>query len=221
MKRYPKILSVYLLLMFFFITLTAVAFAQQSEVAVITKNNVKDMLEKANKGDQAALKALSKFSIFDPKKVAEKVNGVRVYAGQTKTVDFGDGSAITLDYQITSGGTQIPAYYTWEGDYVHAIAMHKWFLLGVEVGRYELHFIYDPNGNNPILKEKWDIGSAIYGNQVNPLGTDVLTDVGPYAVGVTGRGIWSTNMGASQTVKINAYGYFDPSLNWAEEWIYY
>jgi hypothetical protein len=99
------------------------------------------MLEKANKGDQAAIKALSKFSIFDSKKVAEKVNGVRVYAGQTKTIDFGDGSAITLDYQITSGGTQIPAYYTWEGDYVHAIAMHKWFLLGVEVGRYELHFI--------------------------------------------------------------------------------
>jgi uncharacterized protein YdeI (BOF family) len=222
MKCYSKFITILLLIMFL-MACSTVAFAQPNENAKITKENVKEMLEQAKKGNEKAIQALSKLKCFS-KEANKRVNGTKVFAGNSKKFTFDDGSSIVLEYVIQETyqpgtGTEIPAYSNITTDECHSYAIYKWYAYGVEVSRYEVHCRYE-HTREPALIEDWDTGSSTLYYSCTPLGTSVLSDVGPYAIGITGRGAWSSTYGGSETVKINTYNYEDPFMNWAEYWIW-
>lgn len=204
---------------------STVAFAQANENAIITKENVRTMIEQANKGNENAIKALSRLKCFNPEEVRKKINGTKVFAGNSKSINFDDGSSIELEYIVQrvtyqpGTGTEIPSYGRPSYDEYHSYAIYRWYAYAIEVSRYQVHCRYKTT-REPKLIEHWDTGSSAPIYNCTPLGTSVLSDVGPYAIGITGRGAWSSTYGGSETVKINTYNYEDPDMNWAEYWIW-
>ncbi|ADG83580.1 hypothetical protein [Thermincola potens] len=209
MRRIVSLISVLLLLL---TSLSGLAFAE--EKSNLTKNNIKHYIERANKGDQEAVKELKKLKAFNKDEVRKVADQLTVnFTDGEKSIEFEDGSAIVIGAGKATSSEVTSQAVTVEDWYVY----YSVKALGIEVGRYTIWYSYDvPTETYVKLTDHYDTASDIIGVDVTAKGTSAVKSSGTY-VKVRGTAEVSTWAGKYSVIG-NAYGYPNPLENYAS-WV--
>lgn len=203
-----KIISLILTLVLLLSVMPGVSFAQQT--GKINKDNIEEYVERANKGDKEAIEEIQKFKALNKKEVKKVINNIVVASNEEKTIDFDDGSSIVLG-SGKGASSEVSAQVGYYDDYKYYSVM----AFGLELGRYTIWYSYQaPNETNyVVLTDHYDTASDTVGVDVTANGTTAITSSGTY-VRVRGTGEVSSWF-AQYTVIGNAYGYANPTYNYA------
>ncbi|NSW92581.1 MAG: hypothetical protein HPY74_18325 [Firmicutes bacterium] len=209
------ILSVCLMLTFFSIPVFAQS-TQASEYKLENQQDAIKLIDAANNGDQKAIQKLLSLKAFNKDEVNKVLNGVKFTAAdKIKTFNFDDGSSITIELgnqsSIKEGTRELQNTLT---NYF----MYRWYVYGIECGRYLLWMRYQADSANCWGGYSWNTSSAVPPYGVTQDGTSNQVTQGLY-VQSTGSGGLTAYGYRISSVSIVGYCYPNPLNDWCQIYV--
>jgi hypothetical protein len=153
----------------------------------INKDNIQQYVNEAKAGNTVAASELDNYisglKAFNKDAVKKALANVQIQPGETKTIDFGDGSSIVLSSTITSAAkTSTISPDTFGGNPIEVDGGYTVYVLGIPWGNLDVDMTYwvgSGTDNGKIeVDNVWETESASWGLTITEGQTNIIIDEG-------------------------------------------